>query len=71
MPGKFYSGGVDVQTPAMNAKAYCEGRKANIDGQPNTANPHDQNIDAERYWAWLRGWDHVQNNVTDPYGCAQ
>lgn len=42
-------------------KAYQEGVRAALDGQPGAPTPYD---DPERGWAWMAGYDS-----TDPRDC--
>ncbi len=38
------------------ARAYCEGRKANVDGELISANPFTVDRERENYDSWNFGW---------------
>ena len=52
-----------------SSKAYCEGRKAQIDGELKTTN-HHTGLDAEDAMAWDSGWEDAFA-ATDRGCCAE
>ena len=64
--------GDDESTAAFNprtAKAFCEGRKAQIDGVSILGNPFVPGIEDENGVAWTEGWNAAANAFDKGY-CA-
>jgi hypothetical protein len=68
MAGKFCTGfAIDQYAPRV-AKAFCEGRKAQVDGALKTTNPFTAGQEDENLAAWDNGWDAAA--AADPPGCC-
>ena len=66
------TGNTSVKPRARDAKAFCEGRAAFVNGELKTANPH---TDTESALAWDSGWENANdlgdNVPADQTCCAQ
>ena len=51
------------------SRAYCEGRKAQLDGVLRINNPYRfRDVDAPHFVAWQDGWDDA--DAGEPKGCC-
>ena len=71
MAGKFCNGGTFDATKLYNSKAYCEGRKAFVDGDLIGTDPFLTG--SEQSVAWLEGFDAanpIGGNVAASVTCC-
>ena len=72
MSGKLKDGTTIDSIPPYerHSKAYCEGRKAKIDGELISANPHPSGSEANTAWAAGFNQYNVAGAVQDRDCCA-
>ncbi len=68
MPGQLCNGLPKTLPLIQESRAFCEGRKAQADGELKATNPHDPNGNPVAYDSWDNGWDSGFNG--DPRGCC-